>query len=236
VKIISGTASGGAYLVVKPNINSAADLKGKKVATPQLGNTQDVALRTWLNDNGLHMTKDSGDVTVVPQENSVTLTSFQQGAIQGAWVPEPWATRLVNEGGGKVLIDEKTLWPKGEYTTTVLVVTKKFLDAHPDVVENLVTGLVDTVALTKSNPAQAEQLTNQGIEKLTGKKLKDDVIKASFDHIVFTEDPVASSLQTSADHAKALGFLSSSDLQGIFDLSILNKVLKAQGKPEVAGT
>src|SRR5215471_18346054 len=87
VRVVSGTALGGAYLVVKPNINSAAGLKGKKVASPQLGNTQDVALRTWLNDNGLHETKDSGDVTIVPQDNSVTLTSFKQGAIQGAWVP-----------------------------------------------------------------------------------------------------------------------------------------------------
>src|SRR5439155_15077439 len=136
VRIIAGATSGGAALVVKPNINGAADLKGKKVATPQLGNTQDVALRTWLNSNGLHETKSGGDVTVVPQENSVTLTSFEQGAIQGAWVPEPWATRLVNEGGGKVLVDEKTLWPGGKYTTTVLLVKKSFLDAHADVIEH----------------------------------------------------------------------------------------------------
>jgi NitT/TauT family transport system substrate-binding protein len=236
IQIVSGTASGGAYLVVKPNINRAADLKGKKVATPQLGNTQDVALRTWLNNNGLHQTKDSGDVTVVPQENSVTLTAFQQGAIQGAWVPEPWATRLVTEGGGKVLVDEATLWPKGEYTTTVLVVTKKFLGAHPDVIQNLIAGLGDAIALTKSNPAQAMQLTNEGIEKITQKKLKDNVIKASFDHITFTEDPIASSLQKSADNAKALGFLDSSDLSGIFDLTALNKARQADGQPAVAST
>ena len=92
IRIVAGTASGGAVLVVKPSINSAADLKGKKIATPQLGNTQDVALRTWLNKNGLHETKDGGDVTIVPEDNSTTLTAFQSGAIDGAWVPEPWAT------------------------------------------------------------------------------------------------------------------------------------------------
>src|SRR6185436_12969924 len=122
----------------------------------QLGNTQDVALRTWLNNNGLHETKDGGDVTVVPQENSVTLTSFQQGAIQGAWVPEPWATRLVNEGGGKVLVDEKTLWPEGKYTTTVLLVKKSFLDQHAAVIEHLLGGLVGAIDLIKSNPAEAQ--------------------------------------------------------------------------------
>ena len=236
VRVVSGTALGGAYLVVKPNINSAADLKGKKVATPQLGNTQDVALRTWLNKNGLHQTKDSGDVTVVPQDNSVTLTSFEQGSIQGAWVPEPWATRLVNEGGGKILVDEKTLWPEGKYTTTVLLVNKPFLDKHPDVIKNLIGGLVDAIDLIKSNPTQAQKLTNDGIDKITGKALKSDVIAASFDHITFTEDPAASSLQTSADNAKALGFLKSSDLGQLFDLNTLNQALQAKGQPTVAST
>lgn len=233
VRIVSGTASGGAFFVVKPSITAAADLKGKKIATPQLGNTQDVALRTWLNDNGLHQTASSGDVTIVPEDNSVTLTAFEQGTIDGAWVPEPWATRLVTEGGGKVLVDESTLWPKGQFTTTVLIVTTKFLNAHPDVVQNLVAGLVDAVALTKSNPAQAQQLTNQGIKAATGKTLKPDIISASFQHITFTLDPIASSLQTAADHAKALGFLKSSDLGNIVDLTILNKVLQAKGQPTV---
>jgi NitT/TauT family transport system substrate-binding protein len=207
VRIVSGTASGGAYLVVKPAIKSAADLKGKKIATPQLGNTQDVALRTWLNKNGVKVTESGGDATIVPQENSVTLTAFQEGTIDGAWVPEPWATRLVSEGGGKVLVDEKTLWPDGKYVTTVLLVTKKFLDDHPDVVQHLVEGVADAVNVIKTDRAQAEHLAGAGIEKVTGKALKPELLKASFDHITFTLDPVASSLQTSADNGKALGFL-----------------------------
>jgi NitT/TauT family transport system substrate-binding protein len=236
VKIVSGVASGGAYFVVKPNINGAADLKGKKVATPQLGNTQDVALRTWLNKNGLHETKDGGDVTIVPQDNAVTLTSFEQGSIVGAWVPEPWATRLVKEGGGKILVDEATLWPQGRYTTTVLLVTKKFLDAHPDVVQNLITGVSDAIDLIKSNPAQAQSLANDAIKAVTSKALKPDVIAASFKNITFTLNPIASSLTTSAANAKALGFLKSSDLNGIFSLDLLNKVLQGKGEAPVAAS
>jgi NitT/TauT family transport system substrate-binding protein len=236
IRVVSGTASGGAFLVVKDGINSAADLKGKKVATPQLGNTQDVALRTWLNDNGLHETKDGGDVTIVPEENSVTLTAFQSGAIDGAWVPEPWATRLVTEGNGKVLVDEKTLWPGGRFVTTLLMVKKSYLDAHQDVIENLIRGLSDSIALIKSDPAQAQQLTGKGIDQVTGKPLKDSVIKASFEHLNFTLDPIASSLKKDAENAKALGFLDSSDLGNIFDLTLLNKVLQEKGQAAVSSS
>jgi NitT/TauT family transport system substrate-binding protein len=230
VQVVSGVASGGAYLVVKPEITSAADLIGKKVATPQAGNTQDVALRTWLNDNGANVTKDGGDVTILPQENSVTLTSFTEGTIDGAWVPEPWATRLVDEGGGKVLVDEKTLWPEGKYTTTVLLVTKKFLAEHPDVVENLISAVSDSIELIEAKPAEAQPLVTKEIGDVTGKPLKPELVNTSFEHITFTLDPIISSLQTSADNAKALGFLESSDLAGIFDPTLVNKVLQAQGE------
>jgi len=236
IRVIAGAAKGGAALVVQGDgrIAKPADFRGKKVATPQLGNTQDVALRSWLNKNGVHVTKDGGDATILAQDNAITLTSFQEGSIDAAWVPEPWATRLVVEGGGKELVDERTLWPQGKFTTTVLVVTKKFLDAHPDVVEHLVEGLLDGIDLTKKNAAQAQQLTNQGIQAITGKTLSDEVITKSWKKLTFTADPIASSLQTSADNAKSLGFLDSSDLGDIFDLSIVNKALKARGEAEVA--
>jgi NitT/TauT family transport system substrate-binding protein len=233
IRVVAGTASGGAFLVVKPSINSAADLKGKKVASPQAGNTQDVALRTWLNKNGLHESKTGGDVTIVPEENSITLTAFQSGAIDGAWVPEPWATRLVTQGGGKILVDESSEWPGGKFVTTLLMVKKSFLDANPTVVENLVSGLADAVDLVKTNPAEAQKLVGQGILKITGKPLKNSLIAASFSHITFTLDPIASSLVTNAKNAEALGFLKSSDLGNIFDLTLLNKVLQARGQPAV---
>src|SRR5437899_3086070 len=144
VRIISGATSGGAFLVVKPSINSAADLKGKKIAAPQLGNTQDVALRSWLKSKGLSTTTaGGGDVNVVDQDNAQSLDTFKQGKIDGAWVPEPWASRLVIDGGGKVLVDERDLWPAGKYVTTQLVVRTAFLQQHPDVVENLIKGQVE---------------------------------------------------------------------------------------------
>src|SRR5687767_7770542 len=143
IRIISGATSGGAFLVVKPEINSAADLKGKKIATPQLGNTQDVALRFWLKQQGFKTdAQGGGDVSVLPQDNAQTLETFKSGAIQGAWVPEPWGTRLIQEGGGKVLLDEKTLWPNGQFVTTHLIVSTKFLKNHPDAVKRLVEGQV----------------------------------------------------------------------------------------------
>ena len=142
IRIISGATSGGAYLVVKPEITSAAQLKGKKLATPQLGNTQDVALRAWLKEQGLSTdAQGGGDVSILPQANSQTLDTFKSGDIDGAWVPEPWATRLVQEGGGKVLVDERDLWPNGQYVTTHLIVTPTFLKDHPDVVKALLAGV-----------------------------------------------------------------------------------------------
>jgi NitT/TauT family transport system substrate-binding protein len=220
--------------VVKQAINSPADLKGKKIATPQLGNTQDVALRTWLNKNGLHETKDGGDVTIVPEDNPTTLTAFETGAIDGAWVPEPYASRLVADGGGKILVNEATLWPGGQFVTTLLEVKKSFLDAHADVIQNLIKGLSAAIDLIKANPTQAQKDVNAGIDKLTGKALKPAIIASSFAHVTFTLDPIASSLQTNADNAKTLGFLKSSDLGQIFDLTLLNKVLQAQGKAAIA--
>ena len=234
IRVVAGTASGGASLVVKPDITSAADLNGKKIGTPQAGNTQDVSLRTYLNKNGMHETKDGGDVTIVPEDNSVSLTAFESGAIDGAWVPEPWATRLQTEGGGKVLVNEKSLWPGGKFATTLLMVKKEFLDAHPDVIQNLISGLADAIDLIKSNPTQAQALVGQGIDKVTGKPLKASIIAASFKQLSFGLDPIASSVQTDAKNAEALGFLTSSDLGSLFDFTLVNKVLQARGEPAIS--
>jgi NitT/TauT family transport system substrate-binding protein len=233
IRIVSGVASGGAFLVVKPSITSAADLKGKKIATPSLGNTQDVALRTWLNRNGYKATSDSGgDVTIVPQENATTLTAFESGAIDGAWVPESYATQLQQEGG-KVLVDEAGLWPKGQFVTTNLVVTTKYLAAHPDIVANLLKGLDSSIQLIKSDPSEAEKLVADGIGVVKGKTPPTSLIATSFKGITFTLDPIASSLHTDAEHAQKLGFIGSTDLENIYDLTLLNKMLTAQGKEAI---
>ena len=172
IRIVSGTASGGAYLVTKPEITSSEDLEGKTLATPQLGNTQDVALRAWLKGEGYTTdTAGGGDVKILPQENAQTLDTFKAGQIDGAWVPEPWATRLVNEGGGKILVDERDLWPEGEYVTTHLIVTTEFLDAHPDVVKQLIEGLGSAIDFIGSDRTEAEALVASGIEKASGKPI-----------------------------------------------------------------
>src|SRR6185503_7346203 len=129
VRIVAGAASAGALLVVRPaaNINTAKDLAGKKLATPQLGNTQDVALRAYIKQNGLKSKEDGGNVTILPTANADTLTLFKKGDIDGAWAPEPWASRLILEAGGKIFVDERSLWSNGEFVTTHLIVSAKFL-------------------------------------------------------------------------------------------------------------
>jgi NitT/TauT family transport system substrate-binding protein len=234
IRVVSGATSGGASLVVKPAITSAAALKGKKIASPQLGNTQDVALRYWLEDNGLKTDpQGGGDVSIVPQENAQTLETFKSGTIDGAWVPEPWVTRLVQEGGGKVLVNEDTLWPGGKFVTTHLVVRTEFLKQHPATVYRLLQGQIAANDFVNQTPAEAQKLVNQGIEKLTGKRISDAVITAAWKNLAFTNDPIASSLTASAQHAAGVGLLQKVDLKGIYDLSLLNTALKNAGKPEV---
>ena len=235
VRIISGATSGGAFLVVNPSITKAADLKGKKVASPQLGNTQDVALRSWLKSQGLTTdTQGGGEVSIVPQDNAQALEAFKNGAIAGAWEPEPWATRMVQEGKGKVLLDERTLWPGGQFVTTQLMVRTAFLKEHPDVVQHLLEGQVAATDFINANPAEAKTLANQALQKATGKALPQAVVDAAWPHMTFTNDPIASSLRKGADNAKAVGLLDpGTKLDGIYDLTLLNKVLKAAGKPQV---
>jgi sulfonate transport system substrate-binding protein len=236
IRIVSGTTSGGAFLVVAPDINGPEDLKGKTVASPQLGGTQDVALRSWLKDQGLSTdTAGGGDVSIAPQANADTLTAFKDGSIAGAWVPEPWATRLILEGGGKVLVDERDLWPEGQYVTTHLIVATTFLEKHPDVVEGLIKGLLASIDAIEADPGAAQKSANQAIADVTGKPLSDDVIAGAWKNLEFTVDPIASSLAESSKDAVAVGLQDPVDLTGIYDLDILNKVLTEHGKPIVEG-
>lgn len=236
IRIVGGSTSGGAYLVVKPEINDAEGLRGKTVASPQLGGTQDVALRSWLLSKNLETdASGGGDVSIKPQENADTLTAFKAGDIAGAWVPEPWATRLIQEGGGKVLVNEKTLWPDGRYVTTHIIVAKTFLDAHPDIVKLVLEANLESIDFIKKNPAEAQKLANAEIEKLTQKKLPEQVITTAWGNLEFTHDPIGSSLQKSADDAKAVGQLKSSDIKDIYQLSLLNDLLQAKGLPAVKG-
>ena len=235
LRVVAGAADGGAFLIVKPSIASAADLKSKKIATPNLGGTQDVALRYWLKSKGYKTTPEGGgDVSIVPQENAQTLETFRSGQIDGAWVPEPWATRLVLEGGGKVLVDERDLWPGHVFATTVLVVRTGFLKDRPDLVERLIQGQVSAVDWMQANPTKAQDAANVQIEKATGRKLAASAISNSWVNITFTNDPAITTFKAGAQHAKDVGLLDKVALDGIDDLTILNKVLARSGKPPIS--
>lgn len=235
IKIIAGSASGGVSLIVKPEITSVEGLKGKKIATPQLGNTQDVALRYWLQEKGLKTdVKGGGDVHIVPQENSQTLQTFATGDIDGAWVPEPFASRLILESKGKTLVDERDLWPNRQFVITHLIVRQEWAKANPDLVKKLLEAHVESTKYITDDPAAAAKTVNTAIEKLTQKPLKPEVLDSAFKNITFTNDPIASSLVGSADHAIKVGLLDPVDLNGIYDLKTLNEVLAAQGQQSIS--
>ena len=235
IKIISGAASGGASLVVKHGITSAAELKGKSLATPSLGNTQDVAARYWLKQQGLTTTATGGgDVAIKPiKPNSAAVLEFKSGQIDGGWEPEPYATEMVLDGGTR-LVNEATLWPGGQFVTTNLVVTQSFLKAHPSAVTGLLKGQIEANSYINANPSAAAQAANTELTTLLGKGLSSSVLTESLKYITFTNNPIASSLATDAQHAAAVGLLKPVSLTGIYDLGPLNALLKADGQPPVS--
>ncbi|WP_405387622.1 aliphatic sulfonate ABC transporter substrate-binding protein [Streptomyces sp. NBC_01102] len=236
LRIISGSASGGVKLVVNPKkIKTLDDLKGKKIATPQLGNTQDVAFLNWISEKGWKVDAQSGkgDVSVVRSDNKVTPDAYKSGSLDGAWVPEPTASKLVAEGG-KVLLDESTLWPADKFVITNIIVSQKFLSEHPDVVEAVLRGTVNTNKWINANPDEAKASANAALKELSGKELPAEVLDPAWESIQITDDPLAATLQSQADHAVKAGLLEKPDLNGIYDLKPLNKILKAEGRPEVA--
>jgi len=236
IRIVSGTTSGGASLVVAEDIEAPADLAGQRIATPSVGNTQDVAARAWLADEGFETDlSGGGDVEIVPSENADTLAAFIDGAIAGAWVPEPWATRLVNEGGGHVLVDEADLWPDGEFVTTHLIVRTDYLEENPQNVRALLSGLLDAIDQANDDPETAQTATNDGIESITDNRLEDATITGAWENLTFTPDPIASSLQQSKDDAVEFVELEDVDLTDIYDLDILNDLLAERGDEEVVG-
>ncbi len=234
VRIVSGTTSGGAALVVDDSIQSPEDLEGTTIATPSLGNTQDVAARAWLTEQGFEIDDaGGGDVPIVNLDNSDTLASFQDGTINGGWVPEPWATRLVQEGGGHVLVNEGDLWPEGQFVTTHLLVRTDYLEENPDVIRGLIEGLADAEDFVNDDAAAAQASVNAGIEAVTGEALPEEVISASWENLTFTLDPIASSLEESKNDAVEVGLLDDVDLEGIYDLSLLNEVLQERGEDPI---
>jgi NitT/TauT family transport system substrate-binding protein len=239
LRVIAGASSGGVLFVVRPgaNITTAKDLVNKKIADPQQGGTQDVSLRSYLQQNNLTPADKGGNVQIVPTDNATILTLFKAGKIDGAWVPEPWATRLVVEGKGKIFLDERTLWPDGKFVTTNVVVRKAFMDQHPDIVNKFLQAHVDTVQWILSNPDNAKTIVNSEIKRITGKALLASELDIAWNNLDITYDPLTTSLYQSADRAFSLGFLGTSkpSLTGIYNLGLLNSVLSSRGLASVQG-
>ena len=234
LRVVAGAASGGAGLVVRDGIDSVDDLAGTTLATPQLGNTQDVALRYFLKDNGYETTTEGGgDVSITPQDNATTLTALQAGQIDGAWVPEPWTTRLQVEGGGHLLVDEADLWDDGEFVVTHLISATPFLTDHPAAVAAVIRAEQRAITFIEENPDEAKQVVNDSIEELTGKAIAPELLDPAWERVTFTLNPLPSTLFESAEHAQAVGLLDPVDLDGIYDLSILNDVLTDAGLKKI---
>lgn len=218
LRIVAGVCSGGAGLVVggDSGIRTAADLRGKRVAAPETGNTQDIALRRWLRSNGL---EPGRDLQVLSVKNPEILTLFHRGGLEAAWVPEPWLTRLLREGGGRLLVDERTLWPEGRFATAVLVARREFLERQPEKVAGFVAAHAALTTWINGHPAEARELVNRGLTSLLGKPVPPPILQEAMGRVYFTTDPMAQAISSTARAAWELGFLPGTappDLSGLF--------------------
>ena len=236
-KIIAGAASGGAALVVREDsgIKTVKDFEGKKIATPQLGNTQDVSARAWLKANGLEVREKGGKVDMIPVANPDQLTLFIKKELDGAWTVEPWTTRLVQEGGGRIYMNESEVWKAitgGKFATAVILTSGKFLKQNPDVIKKWVAAHNELTGWIRQNPDEAKRIINGEIKKFTGKALPEKVLNDSFKNIEYTSDPIRDSIVQSGKWAFEQGFLGKQepDLSGICDLAILDQVSGAAVK------
>lgn len=237
LKVIAGASSAGVEFVVQANakINGPADLANKKIADPQKGGTQDVALRYYLRQQGLKSTDEGGNVQIISTDNASILNLFKQGKIDGAWMPEPWATRLTVEGKGKVFLNESSLWPGGQFATTIIVVRQAFYNTYPNIVKSFLQASVDTVQYIQSNAASAEQIANEQILQITGSPMKSAELPLAFQDLQITYDPLASTVNEQANRSYTLGFVKSKpDLTNFYNLGPLNSVLTSRGLATVA--
>ena len=234
LQIVAGVASGGAGFVVREDsgIESFEDIKGKRVATPQKGNTQDVALRHLMKEKGLVSKDQGGDVEIFHISGGDQITAFLKGQIDAIWTVEPWLTRLTSEANGKILFEEGELWPEAKYATTVLVVRKKFMQEHPDLVTSWLKAHVEIVDWINGNYSKAKQLFNEEFEHETGKFLPSGYLDRFFARISFTAEPMESELFQAADQAYAVGYLGKQkpDFSGLYELSFLKDALSEKEK------
>lgn len=234
--VIAGACSGGAALAVNDDvIGSVEELEGKRIATPQLANTQDVAARHFLLEQGFETDESGGgDVSVIPTPNSELTDVYSTGAVDGAWAVEPHLSRIVVEHGATVLVDERELWEGGEFVTTHVIVATKFLDSRPDLVKAFLEGHLAALDYIAEHPEEAQLAANDHLEALSGNRLSDEVVDAAFANLTFTADPIADSLAGSAVHAAELGFIEEVDLRGIYRLDHVNEILAERGEAQIS--
>jgi NitT/TauT family transport system substrate-binding protein len=192
-------------------------------------------LRAWLKTQGLKTSDKGGDVTVMPIANPDQLTLFMKKEIDAAWAPEPWASRLVHDAGGRIFLDERTLWPQGQFLTTELVVSTNFLQSHPDLAKKWLQAHIELTDWINGHVPEAKQILNQQIQRETGKALATPVLDDSFSRLQVTYDPLRAPLLRAAQLAFDAGFLGRQmpDLSRIYDLTLLNQVLSAEGKKAI---
>jgi NitT/TauT family transport system substrate-binding protein len=233
LRVVAGATSGGAALIVRAEsrVDRAEDLRGKRIATPQVGNTQDIALRAWLRANHLRTRDKGGDVHVIPMPNADQLTLFLKKEIDAAWAPEPWASRLIREGNGRLLFDERELWPEGKFVSAHVVVSTRFLQRHRPLLKQWLRTHVEVTQWINAHPPEAKRLVNQQIEKDLGKGLPPAILDEAFSRLLVTYDPIRRALLTSASWAFEAGLLGREppDLTQLYDLTVLGEVLRERG-------
>ncbi|ALE84743.1 ABC transporter substrate-binding protein [Pseudonocardia sp. HH130629-09] len=233
VRLVAGSTSAGAQLVTSPDITSPEQLKGKIIATPQLGNTQDIAFKTWLKENNLPIGDGPDAVTVQNIDNPQTLDLFKQGKLAGGWLPEPWSSRLV-DAGAKVLVDEKSLWPDGNFPTTVVIARTEFLQQHPQTVEAILRGEQAAISFIRSDPAQAKTVSNAAIGEITGKPLAANILDRAFTELSFDTDPLASTFPQLAKDSVTAGIAQSeANLTGFLAPTAIDAVRTGSGEAAV---
>jgi NitT/TauT family transport system substrate-binding protein len=234
IRVIAGAMHGGAQLVVRPDITSPEQLRGRTIATPQLGNTQDIALKTWLSENGLSAGDGPDQVQIANLENPRTLDAFRAGSVDGGWLPEPWSSRLVLDAGAAVLLDEEALWPGGAFPTTVMIVRTEFLQEYPTTVRALLRGHLAAIAYAEADPVRARSVVNEGLEALTGNALAPAVLERAFASITMSADPLAATFPQLAIDSTTAGITDEpTPLDGFLDVDPLNAELTGAGQPPV---
>ena len=231
VRIVSGAGSGGAALVVRSDsgITKASDFHGKKIASPQLGNTQDVALRSWLKQQGIKLKEVGGDTEILPVANSDHVTLFLKKEIDAAWTVEPWISILEKNAGGKVFLDESSIWDGGRYATAVVLVRTKFLEKHPDIVKHFLETHVKITNWINTNSEEAKAVFKKEFEHETGREFSQAILDSAWKRVEFTSDPLPSTVRAQALAAYHAGFLKKEpDLRYLYDTRLLKEVLASK--------